>query len=126
MSLLHAIPILPCRNLDRTQGFFAALGFALRGRYPDYLILSRNGQELHFALSETPEYTFDVAANCAGAYLRVADADALHAAWIGQTRLWQQDARIAGSVENKPWGQREFHFLDPDRNLFRIGQAITP
>ena len=119
---MHAIPILPCRNLDATQAFYTALGFEPCGRYPGYLILRRDGQDVHFALSQSATYVFDTAANCAGMYLRVDDIDALHAAWRNQPALWRDDARIADMVEDQPWGQREFHILDPDRNLLRIGQ----
>ena len=123
MPIMHAIPILPCRSLDATLAFYTALGFEPRGRYPDYLILGRDGQEVHFALSQSATYVFDTAANCAGMYLRVDGIDALHAAWRNQPALWRGEARIADTVEDKPWGQREFHILDPDRNLLRIGQS---
>jgi hypothetical protein len=29
------------------------------------------------------------------------------------------------TLEDKPWGLREFAILDPDGNLLRIGQAIS-
>jgi hypothetical protein len=29
------------------------------------------------------------------------------------------------TLENKPWGLREFAIVDPDGNLLRIGQIIA-
>ena len=29
------------------------------------------------------------------------------------------------TLEDKPWGLREFAILDPDGNLLRIGQVIS-
>lgn len=115
-----AIPMLPSSNLDATENFYAALGFERGARHPDYLVLLLDDLELHFAwLGDDPEMVLDPLGNFAGAYLRVADADALHAAWSQGEAAERMD-----EIEDKPWGLREFHLVDPDGNLLRIGHIL--
>jgi hypothetical protein len=48
-NLEATIPVLPSGDLDATAGFYAKLGFAVGSRYGnDYLILEREGRQLHF------------------------------------------------------------------------------
>jgi hypothetical protein len=73
-----AVPILPSRDLDETLAFYERLGFENRGglhREWDYLIIGRGALELHF----WSEPRVDPLTTDASCYLRVADADALHA-----------------------------------------------
>jgi hypothetical protein len=46
--------------------------------------------------------------------------------WKGQAggRVVQMPQYPAHSLEDKPWGLREFAVVDPDGNLLRIGQLI--
>jgi catechol 2,3-dioxygenase-like lactoylglutathione lyase family enzyme len=112
-----AVPILPSRDLDETLAFYLALGFEDRGGPHDewnYLILGRGGIELHFY--GDPEV--DPLATSAGCYLRVPDADALHAEW-------QAVAAATGGTleppEDTAYGMREFALVDPSGNLVRVG-----
>ena len=74
--------------------------------YPDYLILSRAGAELHLSAAELQPGT-----STAGLYIRVERIDAR--------------AREFGvAADDKPWGQREFAISDPDDNLLRFGEPI--
>ena len=76
----YAVPIMPSRNLRETLEFYERLGFEMRGAPPErygYLILGRGQIELHFWESpDVDPFTTDY--SC---YVRVADADALHAEW---------------------------------------------
>lgn len=117
-----AIPILPSTDLDRTTEFYAQLGFAVAGRYPapdDYLIVRRDGIELHFwqAGDIVPDRSI------AACYLRVHDVDALLNDWRQAGLPAQGIPRLSG-VEDKPWGMREFHIVDHDGTLLRVGQMI--
>lgn len=47
-----AVPILPSGDLDRTEHFFARLGFTTVGRYPGYLLAQHGPVELHFTEQE--------------------------------------------------------------------------
>ena len=50
MKITQTIPVLPSSDFDRTRQFYARLGFRQINVYPDYLLLERDGQELHFFL----------------------------------------------------------------------------
>lgn len=115
-----AIPMLPSTNLDTTERFYGVLGFERAARHPDYMVLLLGDLELHFAwLGDDPEMTLDPHANFAGCYLRVENADLLHEAWSQTPAAERMD-----EIEDKPWGLREFHLVDPDGNLLRIGHLL--
>ena len=115
-----AVPILPSRDLRESLAFYERLGFAMVGAPPDtynYLIVRREGAELHFWLdSDVDPFTTD--ASC---YLRVEDADALHAEWESG---FEPDP-AAGSRLMPPadtdYGMREFALVDRSGNLVRVG-----
>ena len=119
MGLTAACPILPSRDLAATLAFWGRLGFAGALDHPDYLIVERDGVELHFFLS--PDR--DPATCDAGAYLRLTDPVALDAEWGA---LGLPDAGIPRliRVANKPWGMRELAVIDPDGNLIRLGAEL--
>ena len=113
-----AIPILPTLDLEATLAFFERLGFevCLRQIDPDvYAIVRREGVEIHFSGSADRH----IAENSA-CYIRVDDAQGLYEEYLG--------LRIErlGPIEDKPWGMREFHLIDPSGNLIRIGQPMKP
>lgn len=114
-----AIPILPARDLDQSVEFYQRLGFQVVGRAPapeDYALLRRDGMELH--LFGAPD--LDPNTCYAGCYLRVTDAKQLHDefATLGLT---DSGLPRLSSLEQKPWGMREFHVMDPSGVLLRIG-----
>lgn len=112
----RAIPILPSLDLDQTLAFYERLGFAVRFRQtePDVYAIVRRGEiEIHF-WGCAERYIAEHSA----CYIRVSDADALHEEYRrhGIERL--------PPVEDKPWGMREFHLIDPSGNLIRIGHPL--
>lgn len=104
--LQSVAPILPSRDFDATAAFYALLGFEETSRYPNYLILDAGPVELHFQV-----WDFDPATNDAGMYLRA-------------TGVAELAAALGVVAEERPWGQLEFHILDPDRNLIRVGEDL--
>jgi catechol 2,3-dioxygenase-like lactoylglutathione lyase family enzyme len=117
-----AVPILPGRNLGETLAFYERLGFENRGAGPweewNYLIIGRGGIELHFyGAPEVDPLTTD--GMC---YLRVPDADALHAEWeaVGIPRIPATGSRLEPPVLTD-YGMREFALVDPSGNLLRVG-----
>ena len=109
--LTDATPVLASLDFDETITFYGKLGFALRVRTPDYLILQRDGISIHFwACSER-----HVAENT-GAYLTTADADALYADFAKEIHKGLR------APETRPWGIREFTLTDTHGNQLRIGQ----
>ena len=48
-TIQSTVPVLPSLDLQQTADFYPGkLGFKEIGRYPDYLIVSRDGAEIHF------------------------------------------------------------------------------
>jgi catechol 2,3-dioxygenase-like lactoylglutathione lyase family enzyme len=116
-----AIPILPSRSVVKTTAFYQAMGFE-GGPHEDnsnYAILRRGSVELHFFTHEDlkPEDSW------AGCYIRVLDVNTIYES-ISALGLPNKGIPRVHSLEDKPWGLREFALLDPDGNLLRIGQLI--
>ena len=110
MTLLHrAVAIVPCSDLDDSQGFYEQLGFTVTSDYAahGYRILDdASGASVHLTRVEpgwvVPER------NAHGLYLYTEDVEALA-------------ARFGCTADLKPWGLREFAISDPDGTLVRIG-----
>lgn len=123
MPLDQAIPILLSRDISKSVDFYQKLGF--ESRYPinattDYVILCRGSLEIH--LSFFPDIV--PSESHLACYLRVAQVDELFQAF--QTlKLPVEGIPRLGSLEDKPWGMREFYVVDPDGNLLKIGQVIA-
>jgi catechol 2,3-dioxygenase-like lactoylglutathione lyase family enzyme len=105
-----AIPILASLNLEETLAFYRDhLGFTGH-RHGDYAVLRRDAIELHFWLATDrihPEHT--------ACYIRGAQVPALHAEFA------QRGIANLSPFEDRPWGLREFHLIDPHGNLLRFG-----
>jgi catechol 2,3-dioxygenase-like lactoylglutathione lyase family enzyme len=115
-------PILPSRDLDATATFYGRLGFEVAGRYPPpggYLILRGHGLELHFFAF--PEH--DPSRCYAGAYVRIAEVDRLHAR-LAEAGLAESGIPRLVPPQDKPWGMREFALIDVDGSLIRAGTPL--
>ncbi|MGW7584040.1 bleomycin resistance protein [Kitasatospora sp. NPDC054768] len=128
----YAVPVLPSRDLDETEEFYARLGFEPRGRWDGeggesgeggYLILVRGTVELHFR----HDPGVDPLSTAGGCYLQVRDADALHRDWA---RLGVPTDPATGSRLTEPvdtaYRMREFALVDRSGNLLRIGSPRGP
>jgi catechol 2,3-dioxygenase-like lactoylglutathione lyase family enzyme len=117
-----AIPILPCRRVSATVEFYARLGFTggAHAFNNEYAILHRGSIELHFFTHKNllPAESF------AGCYIRVLDVDNIYRA-VASNQLPRAGIPRMDSLEDKPWGLREFAIVDLDGNLLRIGQVIS-
>jgi hypothetical protein len=109
--LTNATPILASLDFDETVAYYDKLGFSLRVRTPDLLILQRDGVQIRF----WPCNDRHVAENTA-AHLTTADADALYADFAKAVH------RGLRAPETKPWGIREFSLIDVHGNQLRIAQ----
>ena len=117
---MPAIAILPSANMDRTAAFYRRLGFEQQRRYPDYLVVMRDDLELHFAGGgPNAPILLDPSNSMSACYFRCVDADILH-------REWQSlELPRFSAIADQPWGLREFHFVDPDGNLIRVGHPLA-
>ncbi len=108
-----AIPVLISTDIERAAETYGSKGFAVVNAAHNYLILRRRAVELHISsVAQIPE------PQCVSAYIRVSDVDEWHSAFKNGN-----SKRLSG-VEDKPWGMREFHFVDDDGNLLNIGQML--
>lgn len=119
MRLEKLSPILPSRDITATEAFWTQLGFLTVYRDDRYLLLRREGAEVHFWLN--PD--LDPARNDAGAYLRPSDVNLLDSEW-GKLGLPGAGIPRLDRVEDKPWGMRELAVVDVDGNLIRAGQEM--
>jgi catechol 2,3-dioxygenase-like lactoylglutathione lyase family enzyme len=113
-------PILPSRDIAATEAFYARLGFVTVYRDDDYLLLKRQGAEVHFF--HAPAH--DPATSDHGAYLRPDDIDAFSAEVSVLGLPAAPGFPRFHPAEDKPWGMREAVIWDPDGNLIRAGQEI--
>lgn len=112
-------PKLPMRNKAKTKDFYLnQLGFIDIGAadYDGYLILKKDEVEIHFF-----EFaTLNPDENYGQVYIRTNTIDNLYQTLLdNKTRIHPN-----GLLELKPWGQKEFSILDPDKNLLTFGESI--
>lgn len=109
-------PKLPMRDKGITQNFYInKLGFQQFGDtdYEGYLIVQKDAVQIHFF--EFKELVPEE--NYGQIYIRTEDIDALYQSIL--------DSQVkAGNLQTKPWGQKEFSILDPDKNLLTFGQSL--
>ncbi len=117
MMFTTVSPVCPTTDLPRTVAFWLKLGF--QGAFADHEDLSqasyagvtRDGLELHLQ-TFTPEqmdYTQTMATR-----IRLESRAALEALYAE----WQPHGHITAKLEEKPWGNYEFGFYDPDKTPF--------
>lgn len=111
MSGIQAtVPVLASLDLAQSRQFYTErLGFECRLETADYLILSRDGCELHLWLCHEAH----IAENTS-CYVR-GDTTALHADFA------RRGLNVA-PPERRPWGMREFYVIDPHGNLLKFGE----
>jgi hypothetical protein len=111
------IPKLPMRDKSRTKAYYVlGLGFEELADYGDYLILKKDGIEIHFF-----EFSdLNPLENYGQVYIRVHDIEALYRELIANNFPIYPN----GALAKKPWGQQEFSLLDPDHNLLTFGESI--
>lgn len=118
---MPSIPILPARDLQETRAFFERLGFRTTGWWPHefggYAILVREDLSMHFFSSSD----LSPLENYAQCYWRVNDVDVLHTE-CAKVGLPGAGTPRLSTVEDKPWGMREFALVDPNGNLIRVGE----
>ena len=104
------VPVLASLDLAETQRFYTRhLGFDPLLEMDNYLILQRDGCELHF----WPCTERQIAENTS-CYVR-ADTEALHADFTAR------GLQLAPPVV-QPWGMKEMYVIDPHGNLLKFGE----
>ena len=111
-------PKLPMRNKALTRDYYIhKLGFKELGNtdYDGYLMIQKDKIQIHFF--EFKE--LDPHENYGQVYIRTDNIDALYQSMLDTGPSIHPN----GSLQTKPWGQKEFSMLDPDNNLLTFGQS---
>ena len=109
--VVATVPVLASLDLDESAAFYAdRLGFAPRLRTEDYLIVERDGCELHFW-----RCTERHIAENTSCYVR-GDTRALHADFAAR-------GLVLDPPREQPWGMRELYVIDPHGNLLKFGES---
>lgn len=111
-------PKLPMRDKAVTRNFYLnKLGFQEFGSadYEGYLMVEKDQIQIHFFEFKTLE----PGENYGQVYIRTNDIDTLYQTFLDNA----VNIHPNGSLQTKPWGQREFALLDPDNNLLTFGQG---
>lgn len=118
--LTNISPKLPMRDKSATKDFYVnQLGFQKFGSadFDGYLMVEKDNIQIHFF--EFRE--LDPKANYGQVYIRTNDIDNLYQALLDN----KVNIHPNGTLQTKPWGQKEFALLDPDNNLLTFGQSET-
>jgi len=117
--LTNINPKLPMRDKTATKDFYLnKLGFQkFGGDYDGYLMVEKDNIQIHFF--EFKE--LDPKKNYGQVYIRTNDIDNLYQSLLNNN----VNIHPNGTLQTKPWGQKEFALLDPDNNLLTFGQSET-
>ena len=114
-------------DVERSIGFYEALGFRVAKRWRDWLILERDGVKLTLqgdshAVAGPHYFTPDIGRRPRGTgveiVVQVDDVDALYA-----------DAQAGGlnvvkPIQDRDWGARDFRVADPDGYFVRFTSPL--
>jgi Glyoxalase/Bleomycin resistance protein/Dioxygenase superfamily len=113
-QLQFVAPVLPMTDVDRTADHYRRLGFSVDVYNPEYVMVARDGVEMHFGLM--PDHDPKRTAGCV--WLLVEDADALYEEWVAAA---VGDTRRPFDTHYKI---REGAHIDRDGNLLRFGSPL--
>jgi uncharacterized glyoxalase superfamily protein PhnB len=120
-------PVLGVRNVRAAvEMLVKQLGFRVVGAFPGidpaegliYAIVERGGCELHVQIRRRVLWAQERASIENDVYVRVADADALHA------ELAARGAEILRRPESQPYGQRDFTVAGPEGHRLIFGSPL--
>jgi catechol 2,3-dioxygenase-like lactoylglutathione lyase family enzyme len=117
--LTNINPKLPMRSKAITTDFYITkLGFQLVGNedFEGYLMVQKDQIEIHFFEFKT----LNPNENYGQVYIRTDDIEQLYVSFLAKNVSIHPN----GSLQIKPWGQKEFSLLDPDNNLLTFGQSV--
>ena len=108
-------PIFAVHDIAEASEFYEGLGLEVVKFDDTYVFVIYREQEL-LHLREVTQH--DPSANHASAYWHVEDADAVH-------RELPNLSGSISSIDDQPWGMREFSVTDPSGNVIRVGHQIS-
>ncbi len=113
-------PMLAVANMEETIAFYQnVLGFAVRVKSPEYTIIERDGQTIHFMLAASEEVL-----NCVRGHAEIyIEVSGIHALW-DHVKTFRDRYRIR-DLFDRDYGMTEFHIGDPNECLVFVGEP-TP
>lgn len=112
MSLIKAIPVLPCTSISKTIDFYTAkLGFTskLSGHFA---VLKKGAVEIHFYLVKNINTSQQ--ANC---FIITDNVMDLYAKCIANDLVYPN-----GQITDLKYGKKEFSITDNNGNIIRFGE----
>ena len=108
------VPVLASLDLNQSVAFYTErLGFAKQLQADDYLIVSRDGAEIHFWLCHERHL-----AENTSCYVRVADTQLLFDEFTSR-------GLPVRPPEVRAWGMKELYVIDPHGNLLKFGEPVS-
>ncbi len=111
---------LPAIDFEATAQFYGRLGFEIEFRDETWMILARGPLEIEFF----PHPNLDPADSWFSACVRVADVDALFAAWSALDLPDNGIPRLT-RPKDEPFGMRMFALIDPNGSLLRCMSPLA-
>jgi predicted enzyme related to lactoylglutathione lyase len=113
-------PMLVAANMEETLAFYQeVLGFTPMMKSPDYSIVERDGQTIHFQKAASEEVM-----NCVRGHTEIyIEVSGIHSLWE-HVKTFKNRHRIR-DIFDRDYGMTEFHISDPNGCLVFVGQPVS-
>lgn len=110
-------PMLAVANMEETIAFYqTVLGFTATMQSPDYSIVERDGQTIHFMKAASEEVM-----RCVRGHTEIyVEVSGIHALWE-HVKAFKDRYRVRDLFERE-YGMTEFHIGDPNECLVFVGE----
>ena len=113
-------PMLAVANMEESLAFYQdVLGFAPLLKSPEYLIMERDGQTIHFQKAASEEVM-----NCVRGHAEIyIEVSGIHSLWE-HVKTFKNRHRIR-DLFDREYGMTEFHISDPNDCLVFVGEPTS-
>jgi predicted enzyme related to lactoylglutathione lyase len=110
-------PMLAVANMEETIAFYwTVLGFTATMQSPDYSIVERDGQTIHFMKAASEEVM-----RCVRGHAEIyVEVSGIHALWE-HVKTFKDRYRVR-DLFDREYGMTEFHIGDPNECLVFVGE----
>ena len=113
-------PMLAVADMEESIAFYQdVLGFAPILKSPEYSVMERDGQTIHFQKAASEEVM-----NCVRGHAEIyIEVSGIHSLWE-HVKTFKNRHRIR-DLFNREYGMTEFHISDPNDCLVFVGEPIS-
>jgi catechol 2,3-dioxygenase-like lactoylglutathione lyase family enzyme len=113
-------PMLVAADMEETLAFYHdVLGFTPMMKSPEYSIMERDGQTIHFQKAASEEVM-----NCVRRHTEIyIEVSGIHSLWE-HVKTFKDRYRIR-DLFDREYGMTEFHISDPNDCLVFVGQPVS-